>query len=216
MQAQFLIIIISWLFLFLHGKAKLPDRRRWEMNLISARFRCLILKPGQLKFWILKIKKERKMKINDTLYGEERINEKVLIELINSNPVQRLKKLNQWGIPEKYYHKKKGFSRYEHSIGVLVLLRKLGADLSEQVAGLLHDVSHTAFSHVGDWVIGDLVKEDYQDKTHISFIRNSEIPSILERNNFSYIQISNIEDFSLLEREAPSLCADRIDYALRD
>ncbi len=155
------------------------------------------------------------MIIEDKVYGSENIGESVLVELINSKPLQRLKGIAQFGIPDKYYHKK-GFSRYEHSIGTFILLRKLNASLEEQIAGLIHDVSHTAFSHVIDLVLGDSSKEDYQDKIHEKFIENSSIKNILDKYNFSYKQVSKLKNFSLLEREAPSLCADRIDYCLRE
>ncbi|MEK6823691.1 MAG: HD domain-containing protein [Nanoarchaeota archaeon] len=155
------------------------------------------------------------MIIEDKVYGSENIKENVLVDLINSPPVQRLKGIAQLGVPDEYYHKK-GFSRYEHSIGVCILLRKLNADLEEQIAGLLHDISHTAFSHVIDWVIGNATKEDYQDKRHKKFLKNSSIKNILDKSNFNYKKISNLENFYLLEREAPSLCADRLDYSLRE
>jgi len=156
------------------------------------------------------------MEIIDKVYGEEEINELVLIDLINCDSVQRLKEVSQFGIPDKYYHKKNGFSRYDHSIGVLILLRRMKANLNEQIAGLLHDVSHTAFSHVVDWVIGDSTKEDYQDNIHLEIIKSSEIPCILKKYNIYFEDIFCIENFSLLESEAPSLCANRIDYALRE
>ncbi|MDP2673027.1 MAG: HD domain-containing protein [Nanoarchaeota archaeon] len=155
------------------------------------------------------------MILKDKIYGIENIKENVLVDLINSSPVQRLKGIAQFGIPDEYYHKK-GFSRYEHSVGVFILLRKLNAGLEEQLAGLLHDVSHTAFSHVVDGVFGDLTKEDYQDKRHEDFIKNSCVKNILEKYKLDYKKISKLENFSLLEREAPSLCADRLDYSLRE
>lgn len=155
------------------------------------------------------------MKIIDVVYGEEEINELVLVELIKSNEIQRLKGVSQFGLPSRYYHVK-GFSRYEHSIGVLILLRRLGASLEEQIAGLLHDVSHSAFSHVVDWVIGDPTKEDYQDNMLKEFIEKSNLPNILKSHGFDSETISDNHSFSLLEQPAPNLCADRIDYTLRE
>lgn len=155
------------------------------------------------------------MKIIDNVYGGEEINELVLIDLINSKEIQRLKGISQFGLPERYYHIPI-YSRYEHSLGVLILLRRLGADLDEQMAGLLHDISHTAFSHVVDWVIGDPTKEDYQDNIYKEILENSEVPSILMKHGIDYKKITNLDDFSLLEKQAPSLCADRIDYTLRE
>ncbi|MFA6072661.1 MAG: HD domain-containing protein [Candidatus Woesearchaeota archaeon] len=155
------------------------------------------------------------MLINDTVYGLEEINEQVLLDLINSKSIQRLKGIAQFGIPRKYDFRE-GYSRFDHSIGVLILLRRLGAGLDEQIAGLLHDVSHTAFSHVVDGVLGDPIKEDYQDMHHEYIIEHSEIPTILDNYGIDYKMISAVENFSLLEKEAPSLCADRIDYTLRE
>ena len=155
------------------------------------------------------------MILEDKIYGKEEINENILIDLINSNEIQRLKNVSQLGMPEEYFSKK-GFSRYEHSLGVLILLRKLGANLNEQVAGLLHDVNHTVFSHVVDWIFGDPTKEDYQDNNFLKFIKNSFIPKILKKYNFDIINLENLKNYSLLEQDAPSLCADRVDYSLRE
>ncbi len=155
------------------------------------------------------------MKIKDRVYGREEINEQVLIDLINSAAVQRLKEISQFGLPDEYYHLKT-FSRFEHSIGVMILLRRLGAGLEEQIAGLLHDVSHTAFSHAIEWVIGDPTKEDHQDKTLLKTFEETEIKNILERHGFNCKKIVEIENYSLLEQSAPNLCADRVDYSLRE
>jgi len=157
------------------------------------------------------------MKINDKIYGEVKIEEPVLFELLKSPSVLRLKNISQFGVPDKYYHFK-NYSRYEHSVGVMILLRKLGATLEEQIAGLLHDVSVLAFSHVIDWVFatGRDGVEDYHDSIHERFLKRTEIPEILKKFNFSLERILNEKNFSLLEKEIPDLCADRADYALRE
>ena len=155
------------------------------------------------------------MIIEDRIYGKEEINEQVLIDLISSAPVQRLKEISQFGMPDEYYHLP-SFSRFEHSIGVLIFLRRLNAGLEEQIAGLLHDVSHTAFSHVMDWVIGDPIKENYQDETLLKIFEETEIKNILERHGFNCKKIAAIENYSLLEQSIPYLCADRVDYSLRE
>lgn len=157
------------------------------------------------------------MIINDKIYGKIKITEPVLVALLKSPSVLRLKNISQFGVPDKYYHLK-NFSRYEHSVGVMILLRKLGATLEEQAAGLLHDVSVLAFSHVADWVFADGRGgiEDYHDSIHEKFIKRIEIPKILERFNLVLEKIINENNFSLLERKAPDLCADRIDYGLRE
>jgi hypothetical protein len=155
------------------------------------------------------------MKIEDRIYGVFSVEAPVLRELVTTPSFERLQRIAQFGIPDRYYHLK-NFSRYEHSLGVMILLAKLGASEAEQVAGLLHDVSHTAFSHVIDWVMGDSLKEDYQDKHHESVVVNSEIADILRKYGYDPQGIANFERFPLLDRHAPDLCADRVDYAFRE
>ncbi|MEM4267711.1 MAG: HD domain-containing protein [Candidatus Woesearchaeota archaeon] len=142
------------------------------------------------------------------------VNEPVFAELIMSAPLQRLKGINQAG-PSQYVAKGKTATRYEHSIGVAMLLRKLGACIEEQIAGLLHDVAHTAYSHVADFVFENETQEVHE--AHLErIIFESEIPYILRKHGFDAEKILEIERFTLLERPLPYLCADRVNYTLRD
>ncbi|HPZ07464.1 MAG TPA: HD domain-containing protein [Candidatus Eremiobacteraeota bacterium] len=154
------------------------------------------------------------MEIKDRVYGSITINEPVLLELINSKPLQRLKGINQAGASQ-YAIANKTVTRYEHSLGVMLLLRKLSASLEEQIAGLLHDTPHTAFSHVIDFVFKS-EDHDFHEKFHEKIIMNSEVPAILEKNGFIVSRLFEEKNFPLLERTLPDLCADRIDYSLRD
>ncbi|MDZ7798234.1 MAG: HD domain-containing protein [Patescibacteria group bacterium] len=153
--------------------------------------------------------------INDRVYGRNIIQESVLIELINTSPIQRLKGINQAGASQ-YAIEGKTVTRYEHSLGVMILLKKLGASIEEQIAGLLHDISHTAFSHVIDFVFRDTnYNHEFHEKFHEQIILQSEIPTILKKFNFDIDRILDEHNFSLLEKFLPDLCADRIDYTLR-
>lgn len=153
------------------------------------------------------------MLIHDRIYGTFDILDPVLIELIHTPPVQRLKRINQSGA-SKYVFLWKDVTRFDHSIGVMLLLRKFGADLVEQVAGLLHDIPHTAFSHVADFVFANK-HHTYHEQFHESMIENSEIAQILNKYKIPKT-VAHPEQFGLLERNIPDLCADRIDYTLRD
>lgn len=157
------------------------------------------------------------MIITDKIYGRFDINEPVLIELLKSPAVLRLKNISQHGVPGKYYGSS-GYSRYYHSLGVMLALRRLGASLEEQVAGLIHDASHLAFSHVADWVFADghKGKEDYHDLSHDQFIRKTEIPQILSRYGLDTERILSENNFPLLENKLPDICADRLDYTLQE
>ncbi|WHY72312.1 HD domain-containing protein [Fictibacillus enclensis] len=148
---------------------------------------------------------------SDDLYGEFEL-EDVLCRLIESAPIQRLKGVMQGGAsylvcPEW------NVTRYEHSLGVMLLIRRLGGSLEEQIAGLLHDVSHTAFSHVVDTVL-KRSEEDYHEEIFHTVIEDSEIPSLLQDYGYSTDLLNG--DFFILEQNLPDLCADRIDYTLRD
>lgn len=159
------------------------------------------------------------MKITDKVYGVFQVDEPVLLELLKSPPLLRLKNISMFGLPEKYYSffNVRSYSRFEHSVGVMLLLRKLGASLEEQTAGLLHDISHFAFSHVADWVFADGKKgnEDFHHTLTEEFIKDGKISKILNKYGFSEKRIFDENNFSLLEKDAPDLCADRIDYSIR-
>lgn len=156
------------------------------------------------------------MFIQDRIYGNFEIDSPVLIELINSPAVQRLKGINQLGVPQEFYPFQ-GFTRFEHSIGVMLLLKRLGASEEEQIAGLLHDASHTAFSHVIDFVVKEVGgDESYQDENHLSILSKTELPEILKKFEYNIETVTDYHLFGLLERPIPDLCADRVDYSLRE
>ncbi len=156
----------------------------------------------------------------DWVYGTVKIEDKVILELIKTNAVQRLKGINQGGplVLLNPNHFLSGYktTRFDHSIGVCILLKKFNASLEEQIAGLLHDISHMVFSHATDFLFNRNIQQDYHEIFHEKIILNSEIPPILKKNNIDVEDILDDKKFPLLERELPDLCADRIDYFLRD
>ncbi len=84
------------------------------------------------------------MHLIDRVYGKVTIDDPNVVALISTPTFERLKGIKQAG-PSAYAFPFKQVTRWEHSLGVYHLLRRLGADRREQVAGLLHDISHTAF-----------------------------------------------------------------------
>jgi hypothetical protein len=68
-------------------------------------------------------------------------------------------------------------------MGVYLLLKNYGAPIEEQIAGLIHDASHSAFSHCVDYVLaaGSESEQSHQDNVFDEFVRRSEIPSILKK-----------------------------------
>lgn len=152
------------------------------------------------------------IQLNDFLYGKMEFPQ-VFSDLLNTEALKRLAGIHQSGaiflVNPDICH-----SRLEHAIGVTMLIKKLGGSELEQIAGLLHDVSHTAFSHVGDYVFEHL-DEDYHEKVFAEVIYKSEIPDVLLNYGYDVNQIL-YGKFNILEQPLPSLCADRLDYTLRD
>jgi HD superfamily phosphohydrolase len=154
------------------------------------------------------------MQYSDRIYGTIEIDEPVITELVESAPLQRLKEINQYGAAFfRFPHLTT--TRYEHSVGVYYILKKLNAPIIEQIAGLLHDAPHTAFSHVSDVVFED-ASQAFHDKFHEKILFSSNIPRILKRHGFSVWKLLNKSSFHLAESDLPDLCADRIDYFFRD
>ena len=152
----------------------------------------------------------------ETFYGTLPVEEPVLLELIDSPAFQRLKHIHQYGIAYYTTHPEE-FTRYEHSLGVFALLRVKGCSLEEQIAGLLHDVSHTVFSHSGDSIFNRQDQEiDYQNLTHSDYLERSGLGTILRKYGYSVEEIQPTEEhFPALEKPLPKLCADRLDYNLQ-
>lgn len=156
------------------------------------------------------------MKYLDKVFGEFSIDEPVLIELIESATLQRLKNISNAGYFEAFfpgsYH-----TRFEHSVGDMFLLMRFGAPLPEQIAGLIHDVSHSAFSHCIDYIGGIEGQKDqtHQDNMFEDFVRQSDIPAILQKHGIDLNSILDDSHFPLKETDLPDLCTDRMDYSLR-
>ncbi len=118
----------------------------------------------------------------ETFYGTIEVSEPVLLEIIESKPMQRLKGVHQYGISYYTTHREE-YNRFDHSVGVFAILRLKGASLHEQIAGLLHDVSHTVFSHAGDYVYNPTTpQESYQDDIHSWFLQKYGIGEILKKH----------------------------------
>ena len=155
------------------------------------------------------------MRYQDLLYGKVCISEPVLNDLITSDAMHRIKGVAQHGITA-LLGITPTFSRFDHSVGAMLLVRRLGGSVDEQIAALLHDISHTAFSHVIDFVFNDHNGQSYHEEKKIEFVGRTDIPAILSRHKRDWRDFMDEEQFSLLEQPSPALCADRLDYFLRD
>jgi HD superfamily phosphohydrolase len=152
---------------------------------------------------------------SDPIYGTHELTEPVLLDLMNTQGMQRARGVLQHGVTALI-----GITvpttRFDHSMGVLLLVRWLGGRLEEQIAALLHDVSHTAFSHVIDYVFDGHDTQSYHEEKKLEFVSSTDIPVTLEKHGYNWLDFMDETNFSLLEQDLPHLCADRLDYFLRD
>jgi uncharacterized protein len=156
------------------------------------------------------------MLYKDLVYGEIDINEPVVLEIVESPYMQRLKWIDQSGYFEPFFPGC-AFKRFEHSLWVYILLKKYWAPLEEQIAGLIHDLSHGTFSHCLDYIFdkGNQKEQNHQDNIFEIFVKQSDIPHILKKYDISLDNILDDSRHPLKENNLPDLCADRIDYSLR-
>lgn len=154
------------------------------------------------------------MRINDVIYGEIEITDPCAIALIEHPSFARLWNVNQNGA-QIFVNPEWKSSRAEHCIGVYHVLRLHGASREEQIAGLLHDANHPAFSHVIDYVFNDTVTQEAHQSAFDKNIHLDALGDVVEAHGFSRDRVLDYESFSLLEQPS-GLCADRIDYTFRD
>ena len=157
------------------------------------------------------------MTVTDSLYGTVEISSPVILSLIRDSSFQRLHGIHQHGITPVINVNKvnPSVSRFEHSVGAMLLIHSLvPSDEEQQCAALLHDISHTVLSHVTDFAFGCVIHEVEKE----AYVETTNIPQILNSYKMNWKHIISEEQgvWTLLEQPAPLLCADRLDYGLRD
>lgn len=154
------------------------------------------------------------MRWQDRVYGPSAIDDPEILALIETPSFRRLRGVRQAG-PSALAFPFKQVTRYEHSLGVYLLLRRLGADRREQVAGLLHDLSHTAFSHAVDFLYAS-DEQNHHERIKPAFLRRPDMAAAIDRLGYAPADFDDDSVYPLLERPLPLLCGDRLDYFFRD
>ena len=154
------------------------------------------------------------MRWQDRVYGAVSIEDPAILDLVGCATFQRLKGIRQAG-PSALAFPFKDVTRFEHSLGVFILLGRLGAPRREQVAGLLHDVSHTAFSHAVDFIYTSQ-EQDHHEQLKPLMLDRADLALAIARLGYSPHEFYDDSIYPLLEQPIPWLCADRLDYFLRD
>lgn len=160
--------------------------------------------------------------------------EKTLWKVLQTRPLQRLRRVKQLGFSELVYPGAT-HTRLAHSIGVFHTARQLmdvikrSGDTSDSrahralAAALVHDVGHGPFSHAFE-TVGRILKLKMADHEHVSdlLIRHGEIAEKLNEMGSGFAQ--DVADIIKKEGKitvhnavvSSQFDADRLDYMRRD
>lgn len=113
------------------------------------------------------------------------------------------------------FSKGKNYTRYEHSIGVALIIWNFTKDIKQSIAGLLHDISSPVFAHVIDFLNGDHeTQESTEEKTEEIIENSKEIQEILKKYNLSTKDVYDYHMYPIADNDSPLLSADRLEYTL--
>lgn len=105
------------------------------------------------------------------------------------------------------------YSRLDHSVGVALIIWNFTKDKTQTIAGLLHDVSTTVFSHVSDFRKGDaLTQTSTEEPTTKMILSDSALCKLLESDGIEPKDVVDYHMYPIADNEIPSLSADRLEY----
>lgn len=107
--------------------------------------------------------------------------------------------------------------RYDHSIGVALIVWNFTHEPRQAIAGLLHDIATPAFSHVVDFVHGDHLHQEATEGATADIIKNSSaITGILNRHGIDVDDVVDYHRYPVADNDIPHLSADRLEYTLKN
>lgn len=107
------------------------------------------------------------------------------------------------------------YSRYEHSLGVALIVWHFTQDPAQAVAGLFHDVTTPVFAHVVDFLNGDHLHQESTEAGVAACLEGSrEIMTLLEKYNLTVEQVCDYHRYPIADNDSPALSADRLEYTM--
>ena len=105
------------------------------------------------------------------------------------------------------------YSRLDHSVGVALIIWNFTKDKTQTIAGLLHDISTTVFSHVSDFRKGDaLTQTSTEEPTTKMILSDSALCKLLKSDGIEPKDVVDYHIYPIADNEIPSLSADRLEY----
>ena len=115
---------------------------------------------------------------------------------------------------EEYSHLEP-YSRYDHSLGVALIVYHFTGSMAQSVAGLFHDISTPVFAHVVDFLHGDYLNQESTEEETKRIIHESiEIQEKLKKWNIKEEEVWDYHIYPIADNDTPKLSADRLEYTL--
>lgn len=105
------------------------------------------------------------------------------------------------------------YSRYDHSLGVALIIWHFTKDKAQTLAGLFHDVSTPVFSHVADFRKGDALTQSATEEPNALMLKEDKnLPRLLSEDGLTLEQVLDYHKYPVADNEIPCLSADRLEY----
>lgn len=107
------------------------------------------------------------------------------------------------------------YSRFDHSVGVGLIVWHFTQDIRQTVAALLHDIATPVFAHVIDFMNGDHERQESTESRTTEFISMSEgLQDCLSSLGLTTADVDDYHRFPVADNDTPRLSADRLEYTL--
>lgn len=107
------------------------------------------------------------------------------------------------------------YSRYDHSVGVALIIWHFTKNTKMTIAGLLHDISMPTFSHVIDFFNNDAETQTSTETGTKEYIEKSHsIQNVLKKYGLKTADVADYSIYPIADNKAPKLSADRLEYSL--
>ena len=107
------------------------------------------------------------------------------------------------------------YSRFNHSMGVGLIVWHFTKSMEQAMAGLLHDIATPVFAHVIDFLHGDHMNQESTEAGTGQWIRESdELCRVLQKFEIPVEAVEDYHRYPIADNDSPRLSADRLEYTL--
>lgn len=107
------------------------------------------------------------------------------------------------------------YSRFDHSVGVALLIWRFTANPRQSLAGLFHDISTPCFAHVVDFMLGgSMTQEATEGGTRAAIEGSAYIQALLRIYGLITDDVADYHLYPIADNDTPKLSADRLEYTL--